>query len=310
MANKLKCLIVLVSVIGLCSIVKAGAPLPLHTIEGNSGVFITSTAYLANPPEEGEIFGKPSVSTSAIFGREKDLVSFAVTENLYGRFEIGYAYELFGLGDWPDDVKTATGASVSQHLGLHNVNLRAMVIEEDSFDYSWMPAVTFGTHFKWSEGQTKLDDDLGGLLDTLGSDHSRGVEFTLVASKTLTDGYADILLLPRPIILSAGLRNGDAIHTGLFGFAGERRTTFECSIISFLTDKLAFAAEYRQKSDLLDQFSAGGRHLVKAENDWWTLVLAYVVNDNMTISGGYANLGNLANHRESNVLGLQLKYEF
>ena len=282
----------------------ADPPLPLHNIEGNSGVFITSTAYLANPPEKGQIFGKPSFSTSAVFGREKDLESFAVTENILGRYEIGYAYERFGLGDWPSDVKSAGGAEVDNHLGLHNLNLRTMVVQEGDFDCSWMPAITLGAHLKWNEGQTKLDEDLGGLLDTLGSDHSRGVEFTAVASKTITD------VLPRPVILSAGLRDSDAIHTGLFGFAGERRTTFEGSIIAFLTDKLAFAAEYRQKSDLMDQLSAGGKDLVKAENDWWTLCLAYVVNDNLTLSGGYANLGNLANHRENNCWGLQVKYEF
>lgn len=282
----------------------AEPPLPLHNIEGNSGVFITSTAYLANPPEKGQIFGKPSFSTSAVFGREKDLESFAVTENILGRFEIGYAYERFGLGDWPSDVKSAAGVNVDHSLGLHNLNLRTMVIKEGDFDCSWMPAITFGSHLKWNDGQAKLNRDLGGLLDTLGSDHSRGVEFTAVASKTIKN------LLPRPVILSAGLRNSDAIHTGLFGFAGERRTTFEGSIITFLTDRLAFAAEYRQKSDLMDQFSAGGKDLVKAENDWWTLCLAYVVNDNLTISGGYANLGNLANHRENNCWGLQLKYEF
>ena len=285
------------------AVATAGPPLPLHTIEGNSGVCITSTAYLANPPEEGEIFGKPSISAGAVFAREKDLQYMAVTQNIYGRFEIGYAYERFGLGDWPDDVKTAAGASVSQHLGLHNLNMRAMVVEE-GVEYSWMPAVTIGAHMKWNEGQTKLDDDLGGLLDTLDSDHSRGIEFTAVASKTIKD------LLPHPVILSAGFRNGDAIHTGLFGFAGERETTFEGSAIVFLTDRLAFAADYRQKTNVLDEFSTGGKHLVKAENDWWALCLAYVVNDNMTISGGYVNLGNLANHRESNGWGIKMKYEF
>jgi hypothetical protein len=198
---KIKILLSAVMLLDMAVVVEAGPPLPLHTIEGNSGVFITSTAYLANPPENGDIFGKPSVSTSAVFAKEKDLQSFAVTQKIYSRFEIGYAYERFGLGDWPDDVKTAAGASVSQHLGLHNVNLRAMIVEEDSFDYSWMPGVTFGTHLKWNEGQTKLDDDLGGLMDTLGSDHSRGVEFTLVASKTITDGYTDLPLLPRSRLL-------------------------------------------------------------------------------------------------------------
>ena len=304
MAKKTIIIFSLVILIALCGITQAEPPLPLHNIEGNSGVFITSTAYLANPPEKGEVFGKPSFSASAIFGREKDLQSFAVTENILGRFEIGYAYERFGLGDWPDDVKTAAGASISQHLGLHNFNLRAMIVQEGDFDCSWMPAITFGTHFKWNESTHKLNDDLGGLLDTLGSDHNYGTEFTAVASKTIKD------LLPCPVILSAGLRNSDAIHTGLFGFAGERRTTFEGSVIAFLTDKLAFAAEYRQKPDLMNQFSAGGKHLIKAENDWWSLCLAYVLNDNMTISGGYANLGNLANHREDNCWGIQMKYEF
>ena len=304
MTRKLRTLVVLAIMIIVCRAVEAGPPLPLHTIEGNSGVCITSTAYLANPAEEGEVFGLPSISTTGVFLGEKDLQSFAVTQNIWGPVEFGYAFERFGLGDWPDDVMTAAGARVDHHLGMHNVNGRVMIVKEGDFDCSSMPAITFGTHLKWSQGQTKLDEDLGGLLGTLGSDHSRGIEFTLVATKTVTD------LLPRPVILSAGVRNGDAIHTGLFGFAGERKTTFECSAIAFLSDKLAFAAEYRQKSDMLDQFSAGGYHLVKAENDWWTLCLGYVVNDNMTVSGGYANLGNVANHREENAFGIQVKYEF
>jgi hypothetical protein len=304
MVKRVKYFVVLAIVLALSGIAQAGPPLPLHTIEGTSGVCLSGTAYLANPAEGGKAFGLPSVSTTAVFLGEKDLESFAVTENLWGPIEVGYAYERFGLGDWPDDVKTAAGASVSQHLGLHNVNFRIMTIKEGDFECPWMPAVTFGTHLKWNEGQTKLDDDLGGLLDTLGSDHSRGMDFTLAASKTVTD------LLPRPVIVSAGIRNGDAIHTGLFGFAGERRTTFEGSVIAFLTDRLAFAAEYRQKSDLMDQFSTGGYHLVKAENDWWTLCLGYVLNDHTTISSGYANLGNVANHREESAFGIQVKHEF
>ena len=304
MVENLKTLVVLGMIIVSCGVVKGGPPLPLHTIEGNSGVCLTGTAYLANPAEDGKMFGLPSVSTTAVFLGEKDLQSWAITQNIWGPIEFGYAYERFGLGDWPDDVMTAAGARVDHHLGLHNLNFRVMAVKEGAFDCTWMPAVTFGTHLKWNEGQTKLDEDLGGLLDTLGSDHSRGTEFTVVASKTITG------VLPRPVILSVGVRNGDAIHTGLFGFAGERKTTIECSAIAFLSDRLAFAAEYRQKSDLMDQFSTGGHHLVKAENDWWTLCLAYVLNDNMTVSGGYANLGNVANHREENAFGVQFKYEF
>ena len=153
-----KGILLVVVMILFCSVTNA-APLPLHSIEGTSGVFLTSTAYLANPPKEGEVFGKPSFSASAVFGSEKDVQSLAVTENILGKFEIGYAYERLGLGDWSSDVKAATGARVDNHLGMHVFNVRAMVIEEGGLDCSWMPAITIGTHFKWAEGQTKMDDD-------------------------------------------------------------------------------------------------------------------------------------------------------
>ena len=70
------------------------------------------------------------------------------------------------------------------------------------------------------------------------------------------------------------------------------------------------AAEYRQKSDLLDQCTVGDEDLIKAENDWWDICLAYVLNDQTTIAGGYANFGNVLNNREDNVWALQIKHEF
>jgi hypothetical protein len=288
----------------LSGMVSAGPPLPTHNVEGNSGVFITSTAYLVNPPEDGEIFGRPSFSTSFAAIGEKDFESFAITENILGRIELGYAFERIGLGDWPADVKTVSGLHVENNAFVHNFNTRYMIIEEGGFDRAWMPAVTLGAHFKWNEGLNDIDKQTGGLCGSLGADHDSGTEFTAVATRTIADW------LPNPLIVSAGLRNGDAIHTGLIGFAGERRTTFEGSIIYFLTDKLLLAGEFRQKSDLLHQCSLGGKHLIKAENDWWDICMAYVVDDHLTIAGGYANFGNVFNHREENVWAIQIKYEF
>ncbi|MGD8500267.1 MAG: hypothetical protein PVJ86_06450, partial [Phycisphaerales bacterium] len=57
-------MVLLAITFSLSVIVHAGPPLPTHNVEGNSGVFITSTAYLANPPEEDAVFGLPSVSTT------------------------------------------------------------------------------------------------------------------------------------------------------------------------------------------------------------------------------------------------------
>lgn len=279
-------------------------PLPTHCVHGYSGIFITPTAYLANPPADGDVWGKPSVSGTFALLREKTYQSFAVTENVAGTFELGYALERIDLGDWPGEVRRTMGIRIDEDVVVHNFNLRQMIVPEGGFETPWMPAVTAGVHFKWNDGLTTINRQLQGACDALGADHSFGTEFTLTASKTLTG------ILPRPLILSAGLRNSDAIHAGLMGFAGERRTTIEGSAVYFLTDRLLLAAEYRQKPDLLDQCQAGGRHLIKAENDWWDVCLAYILNDHATIAGGYANFGNVLNTRENNVWALQLKHEF
>jgi hypothetical protein len=295
----------LLLVVCLSNATFAGPPLPTHNVEGNSGVFITPTAYLANPPEGDNRFGLPSVSFTYAWIGEKDFESVVVTENISGNVELGYALERIGLGDWPDEVKRATGIHVDNHVFLHNFNTRLMVIKEGEFGKAWIPTVTLGAHFKWNDGHSEINRQTGGLCDMLGADHDFGVEFTAIASKTITD------VLPRPLIISTGLRNGDGIHTGLLGFAGERRTTFEGSLIYFLSDKLLLASEYRQKSNLCDQYTApGGEHLIKAENDWYDVCLGYILNDHITIAGGYADFGNILNHREDNVWAIQFKYEF
>ncbi|MCU0913221.1 MAG: DUF3034 family protein [Planctomycetes bacterium] len=288
----------------LCPAACADPPLPTHQVEGNSGVFITPVAYLANPAGPNEVFGVPSVSATYAHLEKKDFESFAVTENLWGRVEFGYALERVGLGDWPGAVQAATGARVQDEAFLHNFNARLMAIKEGSLGYAWTPAVTLGAHLKWHQDLGDLDEQLGGTCALLGADHETGLEFTLMATKMIKD------LLPKPLIVSAGLRNGDAIQTGLLGFAGERKFSFEGSLIYFLTDKLLIATEYRQKPDLMEPCSANGRELVKSESDWWDVALAYIVNDHITVAGGYANFGNILNNREDNVWAVQVKYEF
>ncbi|MBN1975263.1 MAG: DUF3034 family protein [Sedimentisphaerales bacterium] len=297
-------IVLFICIVLVSKFVYAAPPLPVHNVEGNSGVFITGTAYLANPADGNSIFGLPSVSASFTAIGEKDFQSLAITENIWGNVELGYAAERIGLGDWPADVQAVAGIHVDNHVLMHNFNTRYMIIKEGGYDKKWMPAVTLGSHFKWNDGLNDIGKQASGLCDALGADHDSGVEFTAVASKTITSW------LPKPLIVSAGLRNGDGIHTGLLGFAGERRTTFEGSLIYFLTDKLLFATEYRQKSDLIDQCSMGGKDLIKAENDWFDACLGYIINDNLTVAGGYANFGNVLNHQEKNVWAIQFKYEF
>jgi len=60
-------------------------PLPLHEIEGNGGVFSTLSAYLVNPPRNGEPIGRPSIGFGYInMGYGRDLGADDVDGNALG----------------------------------------------------------------------------------------------------------------------------------------------------------------------------------------------------------------------------------
>ena len=85
-------------------------PLPLHQIEGNGGVFSTLSAYLVNPPRDGEPVGRPAVGFSYInLGHGQNLEAFTLTETPWKRLELGFAYQNFELGDLPtEEVRRST----------------------------------------------------------------------------------------------------------------------------------------------------------------------------------------------------------
>src|SRR5271157_2296902 len=61
-------------------------PLPLHQIEGNGGVFSTLSAYLVNPPRNGEPVGRPSIGFGYInMGHGRDLAALTLTETPWER---------------------------------------------------------------------------------------------------------------------------------------------------------------------------------------------------------------------------------
>jgi hypothetical protein len=272
-------------------------PLPCITVEGVGGIFITETAYLVNPSQGDQWVGMPSVGFSFASVGDKDFESLGATMTFFKRLELGFAHERFGMGSWPKDVMKATGLDLRQQSASMEVfNVRAMLVEEKG----WMPAVTAGVHYKYNEDIWDVNRDLMGACKALGVKHNDGVDYTLMVSKTFVG------ILPRPFILSAGVRNTNAVQTGLLGFTDERDTVAEANAVFFLTDKLLFAAEYRQKPDNLKRFPG----LVGKEDDWWTACLAYVVNEHMTIAGGWAHFGNVMNNEENGVLGIHLKWEF
>ena len=273
------------------------APLPLHQIEGNGGIFSTLSAYIVNPPRAGEPVGRPSLGLAYVnIGNGRHLEALTITESPFKRLELGYGYDTFDLGDLPSAIHAATGVRLRDgSVKLHNLNARLLLVEESDT----LPAITAGIHYKSNQGIDRINADLGGLLRASGITSNDGVDITLYASKLFKS-------LPRPLLINAGLRATKSAHIGLLGFTDDYHVVLEANAVLFLTGNFALAAEYRQKPN--DYTPVGS--LVQPEDDWFTLDAAYLVNNHLTLAAGYGHFGAVLNHKANGVWGVTTKYEF
>ncbi|MGA2246117.1 MAG: DUF3034 family protein [Verrucomicrobiota bacterium] len=278
------------------------APLPLHQIEGSGGIFSTLSAYIVNPPRDGEPVGRPSVGLSIIsLGYDKRLEALTVTESPFARVELGYGWDYLGLGDLPQALRNAGILNYHQdQVQLHNFNARYQILKEGEFDQKWLPALTAGVHYKYNDGISEVNEQVGGALASVAHiPNDDGVDFTLYASKLFTQ-------LPRPVLVELGGRATEALWDGLGGFTDSYNFVFEGNVVVFVTSNFALAAEYKQQPT---DYSAIG-NLVRVESDWWTLDAAYVVNKHLTLAAGYGHFGNVLNHSSDGVWGVTTKWEF
>ena len=280
-------------------------PLPLHQIEGSGGIFSTLSAYLVNPPRDGELVGRPAAGFSFVdLGYGRQLYALTATETPWKRLELGFAYENFSLGDLPQNILHTTGLNISdQTVSLYNANARLQVLKENEFEQKWIPALTFGTHFKYNDTIKNIDHELLNTLSGAGIQDNSGVDFTLYASKLFT-------FLPRPVLLELGGRATKGVWTGLAGFTEDYSFLFEGNIAVFITDNLILAAEYRQMPNNYQPIVVNGQTLVGASSEWWTIDAAYIINKHWTVALGYGHFGQVLNHQANTTWGITTKYEF
>ena len=277
------------------------APLPLHQIEGNGGIFSTLSAYIVNPPRDGEPVGRPSVGFAHVsLGYDKNLEALTITESPFKRLELGYGWDYLGLGDLPQALRSAGIVNYHQdQVQLHNFNARYQILKEGEFDQKWIPALTAGVHYKYNDGISEVNKQVGGALTAYGISDDNGADFTLYASKLITQ-------LPRPVLLEVGGRATRAVWDGLGGFTSGYNFVVEANVVVFVTGNFALAAEYKQQPR---DYRAIGK-LVRLEDDWWTIDAAYVVNKHLTLAAGYGHFGNVLNHESNGVWGITTKWEF
>lgn len=275
-----------------------GPPIPLYTVEGTGGCLIVPMAYLVNPGPPGTKVGMPSVGYTFIkVGKTKSVQQVAVSETFYRRIELSYAMDTLDLGNFTDDVRAVFNRDIGDHAVLHNFNVRGLLIEETDA----CPAVTAGVTFKYNPSIARINRRLGGALTAMGVERCNGTDFTLHATKTFpTLGFG------RPVILNAGIRFSQASQVGLLGFGDAYRMTGEGSVACFVTDWLAVAYEFRQKKDAI----ATAGDLVRGEDNWHTVCLAFILNEHLAAAVGWGHFGGVANEVEDGVWGFQVKYEF
>jgi Protein of unknown function (DUF3034) len=271
-------------------------PLPLHQIEGNGGIFSTLSAYIVNPPRNGEPIGRPSLGFAYVnLGHEINLEALTLTESPLKRLELGYGWNRLGLGDLPQVLGIPT-----HEVQLHNFNARYQLLKEGQFDQKWIPALTAGLHYKYNDGISEVNNEVGGALaNVAGIKNHDGTDFTLYASKLFTQ-------LPLPVLVELGGRATEGVWNGLGGFTSEYNFVFEGNVVVFITSNFALAAEYKKQPR---DYQAIG-DVVRKEGDWWTIDAAYVVNKNLTLALGYGHFGNVLNHEANGVWGLTTKWEF
>ncbi len=280
-------------------------PLPLHTTEGVGGALTVPMAYLVNPGPEGTVVGKPAVSFTYIYLGPKSIQSFAITETLWGRLELGYAWTRFDLGNLPHVVRKQTGGSVSinrQEVNVHNFNVRGLLIKENTEICGIpMPALVAGATVKVNGGIQGIDHSAGGAFTSVGLERSNGIDYTLTASKMFPTAF-----FGRPLILTLGGRNSKASNFGATGFGNRCVTTVEADIATLITDNVAVGYEFRQRANPYDKIDA----LLGDETNLHAIRFAYIINSQMTIAGAWAFLGPIGNSNVDCSLGVQLKYEF
>jgi hypothetical protein len=275
-------------------------PLPLHELGGSGGLFCTLSAYLVNPPRNGEPVGRPAIGFGYMnIGYGRDMAVLTVTETPWKRLELGFGYDYLNLGDLPTQIKGRGGPTIDDNLALYNANVRLQILREGEFGQKWLPAITAGAHYKYNSGAAEIDNQLHGELTAIGLSEAQGVDFTLYGSKLLT-------FLPRPVVVSLGGRATTSAETGLLGFTDYYSFVFESSVAVLLTKRIMVAAEFKEIPDNFTPIPG----LIGKPNNWYTFALGYVINPHMTVAVGYGHFGTVGNHTANCVLGISTKYEF
>ena len=210
------------------------------------------------------------------------LLSPGISVGLFDRLELSYAWQAFDT--------EATGAALGLgqgftfHQNIYGAKLKLIgdaVYDQDS----WLPQIAIGVQHK--------ENDRGAIIRAVGGKGAVGTDFYLAASR---------LFLAQSVLVNATLRATKANQFGILGFGGDKHDAysaqFEGSIAYLISRDFVVGGEVRSKPSNLG---------VAKEGAAFDVFAAYFLNKNLSVTAGYADLGNIVihNHQDGIYVSLQ-----
>ncbi len=253
----------------------------ISTVDGMGGGGIVPWALIAG--NETNLGIGATAHAAHVSLPDFELVSYGGAVGLHDRLEVSYTHQSFDTGSTGPKLGLTDGYSFAQDVFAAKLRVAGDAIYDQD---KWVPQVAVGLAYK------SADD--GDLLSALGAESDNGIELYASATK---------LLLAHSLLVSATLRYTDANQNGLLGFGGTTDAGLypEVSVGYLISKRLIVGGEYRVKPDQL---------AFAEENDWFDLFAAYAVNEGITLSAAYADLGSIATFDDQRGLYLSVQVGF
>jgi Protein of unknown function (DUF3034) len=210
------------------------------------------------------------------------LLSPGISVGLFDRLELSYAWQAFDT--------EATGAALGLgqgftfHQNIYGAKLKLIgdaVYDQDS----WLPQIAIGVQHK--------ENDRGAIIRAVGGKGAVGTDFYLAASR---------LFLAQSVLVNATLRATKANQFGILGFGGDKHDAysaqFEGSIAYLISRDFVVGGEVRSKPSNLG---------VAKEGAAFDVFAAYFLNKNLSVTAGYADLGNIVLHDHQDGIYISLQ---
>jgi hypothetical protein len=262
----------LLAVIGLPLLSHAGDRLlatgGVTQIEGAAGGGLMPWAVISGYGTDKQIGGSLFYTHAQTKGDFK-LNTTGIAIGAFNRIELSASQARFGLGN------TVPG----EEIRLNTLGIKLRLIGDAVYDQdSWLPQISAGAQYKYNE-------DYHFVPKALGAKDRSGIDYYLAASKLFLGAINGYNLL-----LNANLHASKANQFGILGFGGDRRDSYRIlpavSAAVMLSDNWLVGAEYRDKPNNLSVYK---------EDSARDIFMTWFPHRNVSLTGAYIDLGNIAN---------------